>query len=191
MSDNQTSSTLRELYQGGLNVAQGVCGIITTPVEYALRPYFGTRYFDPIQMMFTCLLMMLLPLVGQGLNLIPLGGNGRGYIGLGTLSMLFFLGSIAHSPRLWRKVFKMELEKHSQFEGEPLPFFERLPLGQSFWAVRVLWEPAFVAVVAISGLPRKETMADPFPKESLGDRRLTPNQGQGMTGQADGPAQQL
>jgi len=44
----------------------------------------------------------------------------------------------------------MELEKHSQFEGEALPFFEHLPLGGSFWAVRVLWEPAFVAVVAIA-----------------------------------------
>lgn len=150
MSDNQNSGTLRELYQGGLNVSQSVCGIITTPVEYALRPFFGTRYFDPIQMMATCLLMALLPILGQGLNFIPIGGDGGGYIGLGTLSMLFFVGSVIHAPRLWRRVFNMELEKHSQYEGEALPFFERLPLGQSFWAVRVLWEPAFVAAAAIA-----------------------------------------
>jgi hypothetical protein len=151
MSDNQNPGTLRELYQGGLNVAQGVCGIITTPVEYALRPFFGTRYFDPIQMMFTCLLMTLLPLLGGLTNMLPIAesDSGGGYVGLGTVSMLFFVGSIIHAPRLWRRVFNMELEQHSQFEGEPLPFFEQLPLGKSFWAVRVLWEPAFVATLAI------------------------------------------
>ncbi len=152
MSDNQNPGTLRELYQGGLNVAQGVCGIITTPVEYALRPFFGTRYFDPIQMMFACLLMALLPLLGGAMNLLPMLGGyaSSGYIGLGTISLLFFVGSIIHAPRLWRRVFNIELEKHSQFEGPALPIFERLPLGESFWAVRVLWEPMFVAVVAIA-----------------------------------------
>ena len=31
MNENQSPATLRTLYAGGLGVAQGVCGIITTP----------------------------------------------------------------------------------------------------------------------------------------------------------------
>ncbi len=153
MSENQKPTSLQEFYQGGISLAHGVCGIVTTPVEYALRPFFGTRYFDPIQMMFTCLLMMLLPLLGGVTNFLPIGGgsySARGYVGLGTLSFLFFASNLIHGPRLWRRIFHMELEQHSQFEGEALPVFAHLPLGNSFWAVRVLWEPLFVAVVAIA-----------------------------------------
>lgn len=151
MPENQNSNSLQEMYQGGIRIAHGVCGIVTTPVEYFLRPFFGTRYFDPIQMMMTSIFMMLLPLFGRATNLLPMGGDYpmRGYIGLGTLSFLFFASNLIHGPRLWRRIFHMEREQHSQFEGEALPFFAHLPLGNSFWAVRVLWEPLFVGVVAV------------------------------------------
>ena len=153
MSDNQNATSLQDLYQGGIRVSQAICGIVTTPVEYALRPFFGTRYFDPIQMMFTCVLMSVLPLIGGLSSMVPLGGGdsypAKGFLGLGSLSALFFLGSAIHAPRLWRRIFHMELEGHSMYEGDALPFFAHLPLGNSFWAVRVLWEPLFVAAVAI------------------------------------------
>jgi hypothetical protein len=151
MSGQAPSVTMQELYTGGIRLAQSFCSILTTPIEYALRPQFGTRYFDPIQLLMTVMLMALLPLFGGAANLIPLGSEApaKGLIGLGTVSLLFFAGAAIHGPRLWRRVFHMELERHSQYEGDPLPLFERLPLGQSFWAVRVLWEPALVAVAAI------------------------------------------
>lgn len=150
MSGQAPSVTMQELYTGGIRLAQSFCGIVTTPIEYVLRPFFGTRYFDPIQLMLTFILMAILPLLGRATNMLPIGdGPSPGYIGLGTVSTLFFLGAAIHGPRLWRKVFHMELERHSQFEGDALPFFERLPMGNSFWAVRVLWEPAFVVGAAL------------------------------------------
>lgn len=153
MSDQQTSLSLQELYVGGVRILQNICGIVTTPVEYALRPRFGTRYFDPVQMIFTCMLMSLLPLLGGIASVLPLPRSEAftpsGVIGLGTISLLFFVGSAIHAPRLWKRTFRMELEDHSLFEGEALPFFAQLPKGQSFWVVRVVWEPLFVAAAAV------------------------------------------
>ena len=36
-----------------VNVVYNVCGIFTTPVEMALRPKYGTRYFSPIILFFS------------------------------------------------------------------------------------------------------------------------------------------
>jgi hypothetical protein len=120
----------------------------------ALRPTYGTRYFGPIEMICTCLLMTLLPLFSGIASLLPIPANDAyaptGWIGLGTISLLFWVGSAVHAPRLWRRIFHMELEDHSLFEGPALPFFEHLPKGHSFWFVRVVWEPVFVAVLAIA-----------------------------------------
>lgn len=154
MSENQNSLSLQDVYQGGITILQNICGIVTNPIELALRPCYGTRYFDPVQQVFTCVLMILLPVLGGLTSLLPLPGNPDyarpGVIGLGTLSLLFLAGSAAHAPRLWRRIFHMELEDHSRFEGPALPFFSHLPLGHSFWFVRVVWEPAFVAAAAIA-----------------------------------------
>ena len=153
MSDNSNSGiSMQQFYQGGIRIAQNVCAVVTTPVEYALRPFYGTRYFDPIQMAMTCVLMMLLPLLGRLTSYLPVVGGASstgGFVGLGTISLLFFASNVIHGPRLWRRIFNMELEQHSEFEGPALPFFTRLPLGESFWVVRVVWEPLFVALVAV------------------------------------------
>jgi hypothetical protein len=152
MNENSNSgNAIQQLYRGSIRVAEGVCTIVTTPIEYFLRPFFGTRYFEPVQMMFTWLVMMALPILGQASAYLPVGGDSPGLVGLGTLSTLFFLSHIIHGPRLWRRVLRMELEGHSEYEGEALPFFARLPYGHVFWVVRIFWEPAFVALVGIMG----------------------------------------
>ena len=152
MSKPENSSmSLQAIYEGGLRVTQGICAIATAPIEYALRPHFSTCYFDPIQMMLTCILMMMLPLLGRVTEYLPFESDGAsGFVGLGTFSALFFAASFIHGPRLWRRTFNMDLENHSKFEGEALPFFAYLPLGTNFWVVRVIWEPVFVAGVAVT-----------------------------------------
>jgi hypothetical protein len=147
------NTTIQHMYQMGLRCTQNICGIVTTPIEFGLRPFFGTRYFDPIQMLFTWLLMVVLPLAGMATNRLPLGAGGAsstGAIGLGMLSILFFASQAIHGPRLWRRMMDMEREQHSEFEGDALPFFARLPFGDSFWLVRIFWEPAFVAALGIA-----------------------------------------
>ena len=145
------NASFQQMYEASLRFAENLCGIITTPIEYALRPQFGTRYFEPIQMIATVMLMLLLPLFGKVANMLPFGNGfdqGGGYLGLGTFSLLFFIGSAIHAPRLWRRIFHMELEQHSRYEGETFSFFTHLPLGTNFWFVRVVWEPVLVALVA-------------------------------------------
>jgi hypothetical protein len=145
---SNADTTIQTMYQVGLRVAQNVCSIVTTPVEYALRPFFGTRYFDPIQLLFTWVLMLCLPLIGMGASYLPSGGaSGRfshGLIGLGTLSFLFFASHLIHGPRTWRRMIFMDLEQHSEYEGDAFPFFVELPLGHQFWIVRIVYEPALV-----------------------------------------------
>lgn len=148
MSSQQSSVSLQDLFSGTLTVFQNVCSIVTMPVEMLLRPTYGTRYFNPITITLTVVLMLTLPLVGMVGSLLPSDG-GFGLFGLGTISSLFFLGSAIHAPRLWRRVFRMELEEHSQYEGDALHFFALLPMGRSFWTVRVVWEPVVVATTAI------------------------------------------
>ncbi len=147
------NTTIQHMYQMGMRIAQNVCSIVTTPIEYALRPFFGTRYFDPIQMLFTWLLMMLLPLLGTTARALRFGAGAHastGLIGLATLSILFFVSQAIHGPRIWRRMIHMEREQHSEYEGDALPFFALLPFGGSFWLVRILWEPALVAVLGIA-----------------------------------------
>jgi hypothetical protein len=152
-SGPNASTTLQQMYQMGLKIAQNVCGVVTTPVEYALRPFFGTRYFDPILTVFASILMMFLPLAGTATSHLSFGSSApssHGLIGLGTLSILFFAAQAIHGPRIWRRMIQMEREQHSEFEGQALPIFGLLPYGGSFWIVRIFWEPAFVGVLAIA-----------------------------------------
>lgn len=140
--------TLHDYYEMAMRISQSVFSIVTTPVEYFLRPTFGTRYFEPLQLMLTCLMMMALPAI-TGLTSMFSGGQTQGIVGLGTLSTLFFAAHLYHGPRLWLRIFYMEREQHSQFEGDALPFFGWLPFGHSFWIVRIFYEPAFVVGIGI------------------------------------------
>jgi len=157
---NQTSTqrgfdagqSFHQMYQMGLRTTQNVCTIATMPVEYALRPFFGTRYFDPIQMILAYALMIVLSVAGGIGSYARFSGHApsAGLIGLGTISFLFFAGQCVHGPRIWRRMIHMEREQHSEYEGPALPFFSRLPYGTEFWLVRIVHEPLFVALAAIS-----------------------------------------
>jgi hypothetical protein len=72
-----------------------------------------------------------------------------GLFGLGAYMKVFYIASAVHSVRLWRRILHPEREKCSTFEGPPLPFFQLLPKPESFWLCRIVWEPLFVASLAL------------------------------------------
>jgi hypothetical protein len=148
------SVNIEQLQNVALNVMDGVCSIVTRPLDLILRPQFGTRYFSPPAVFFSTILMVVLPAlsaVTHGIEqMIP--GHGLhppvGLFGLGSLSKLYFLLSFIHGIRLWTRMLHPERELISDFEGPPLPFFQLFPKSDSFWITRILWEPVFVLVAA-------------------------------------------
>jgi hypothetical protein len=149
----QSPGNIAQLQDTMMNVVYNVCTIVTIPVEMALRPQYGSRYFSPISMFFTAVMMMVLPLflsMAEGFShMIPFVRfqGTPGMFGIGTLSRLYFLGSFVHGLRIWRRMLRMELEENSVYEGPPLPIFRIIP--GSFWMVRIVYEPAFVFALAL------------------------------------------
>jgi hypothetical protein len=98
--------------------------------------------------------MLFLPFLfgvtNAALSLLP-GGKAVpnfGLIGMGTISMLFFLGSAIHGFLIFRKMLRPETEQWSTFEGPALPVFTWMP-GLSFWKCRLIAEPAAVFAAAL------------------------------------------
>lgn len=148
-----SNMTVEQYYLMCMRIVHYILSIVTMPVEYALRPFFSTRYFDPLQLVAAYALTMVLSIVGFAASKMPFSDSfhiSDGLFGMGTIALLFFAANFIHGPRLWRRMFYMELEEHSQFEGDALPFFSQLPWGDSFWIVRIVWEPVFVFSAAIS-----------------------------------------
>lgn len=131
-----------------MNVVYNVCSVITLPVEMALRPRYGSRYFPPIIVLFSAIMMVLLPFFSEMADgfarMIPFVRfrGPEGLFDIGTLSRLYFFGAFIHNLRIWRRMLHMELEINSFYEGPPLPFFRILP--GKFWIVRIVYEPLFV-----------------------------------------------
>jgi hypothetical protein len=152
-SSSQSPTDINHYQDLMMNLVYNVCTIVTMPVEMALRPQYGSRYFPPVLLFFTAVMMMVLPLFasmaegfGRMLPFVRFYGA-PGLYGIGTFSKLFFLGAFVHGLRIWRRMIHMELEKHSMYEGPPLPIFRILPGG--FWTVRIIYEPAFVFTLSL------------------------------------------
>jgi hypothetical protein len=150
--------SIQQLQELGLNLTSMFCGIWTLPLESALRPWYGTRYFDPLVSMGACILMLMLPLVAEipdmVRSIIPFSRMHytgiSAVMGLGGIAELFFLGTFIHSLRLWRRMVHPERELHSEFVGPSvIPFFRLLPKGKSFYFVRIVYEPLFLVTSAI------------------------------------------
>ncbi len=150
----QGSMSLDQLENTALNVVDALCSTISMPVELILRPWHGTRYFPVAVRFFSAVMMILLPaiaaLMDMALHIVPFArvAPSIGLFGIGSLSKLYFLLSLIHGVRLWKRMLHMETEIHSQYEGPPLPFFKLVPGRKSFWFIRIVWEPAFVFVAA-------------------------------------------
>jgi len=154
MQAQQPAMSIEQLHNFAMNVVENVCSMVCMPVEVILRPQYGTRYFAIPTVFFSAMLMIFLPLFSSlvtGLvSMIPFTHVQApvGLFGLGSFSTLYFLLVFFHGFRLYRRMIFMNLEKNSEFEGPPLPFFRLIPGSQSFYFTRIVLEPAFVFVAA-------------------------------------------
>jgi hypothetical protein len=146
---------VEHLQNNGINGAQFAGSVLCQPAEIIIRPWFGTRY-NPVPVTFLSMAMMLLlpavmSLIGNFMQMIPLlqVPHQVGMFSLGDFARLYFLVSVFHAVRLWRRMIDPSRELHSEYEGPALPFFGWLPKGDSFWFVRIVMEPAFLLLVAI------------------------------------------
>lgn len=152
-SQSDPGMNVTQLNNVAVNVVEGVCSIISMPVEIIIRPWHGTRYFPVPIRFFSTMLMVGLPLMSavttDVLRMLPMQYQPpAGLFSLWSLSKLYFLLSFLHGIRLWRRMLHMETEIHSEYEGEPLPFFQLFPKSDSFWFTRIVLEPAFMLVTA-------------------------------------------
>ena len=143
-----------EAFEGQMiNLFYNFSTIVVMPIEQIIRPFHGTRYFSPIHMCFSAVLMIVLPLVsgiaGAVGSMIPFAHvqASLGMIDMWGLSRIFFLSCLIHGFRKWRLMLDVSKEKISTFEGPALFFFNWLPGG--FWRQRILWEPVFVFALSI------------------------------------------
>ena len=153
-SPSQPPASIDRWQDSMINIVYNVCGIFTMPVEMALRPFHGTRYFSPIILFFSAAMMLFIPLffgiagaVGRALPFVRVQAQ-LGLIGMWGVSKLFFLGCVAHGVRKWRLMLHMDREKYSFSEGPPLFFFGWLP-NATFWRIRIIYEPLFLAALSI------------------------------------------
>jgi hypothetical protein len=132
-----------------MTLVYNVCSIVSMPIEMALRPQYGTRYFPPFIQFLSAIMMILAPVVDGMFHMIPFIGSGPspGLFAIGTFTKLFFLGALIHNFRIWRRMIHPESEQFSWYEGPPLPFFRIVP--GTFWTIRIIYEPVFVFIVAL------------------------------------------
>ena len=125
----QSPTDINHLQDAMINVVYNVCSIVTMPVEMVLRPQYGTRYFPPVILLFSAVLMILLPVLYGLSRMVPFirFQESLGLFGIETFSKLFFLGALIHGIRIWRRMIHMEREQHSLYEGPPLPIFRIVP----------------------------------------------------------------
>jgi hypothetical protein len=143
-----------QLQDTAINVVDAFCSIVCRPVEMILRPFYGTRYFTVPVIALSTGMVIAMPIVSSlatGIvSMIPLAHVRApiGMFGVGSLAQAYFLLSLIHAFRIYRRMIHMELEQHSEYEGDPLPIFYLLPKGRSFWFTRIVLEPVFVGVTA-------------------------------------------
>jgi hypothetical protein len=138
------------------NVVHAFCSVFSMPVAVILRPWYGTRFHEPAFVFFSMVMMLILTMASSVMAssfIPPLFIAARiqrpqALFGIGSLCELFFFLLFVHGLRLYRRMFNMSLEQHSEFEGPALPFFQLLPGGGSWWFTRIVLEPAFVILTA-------------------------------------------
>jgi hypothetical protein len=151
---SESTTPIDQMQNLAMNVVEVFCSIACMPVEIILHPFYGTRYYPVYVTFFSAMMMIFLPVFGSVttgvMNMIPFhqAATPVGIFDMWSLSKLFFLLLFLHGFRLWRRMIYMDLERFSQFEGPPLPFYRLLPGGKSFNFVRIVLEPVSVFILA-------------------------------------------
>jgi hypothetical protein len=154
--NSQTGAlSAHNLQDTALNIVENVCGIFSRPVDIIIRPWHGTRYFSIVVIFLSSGMMIFLPvfatLATVAFSMVPFARiqMPMGLFDIGSLAKLYFLLSLIHGVRLYRRMINMSLETNSMFEGPPLPFFPLFPKGNNFWFTRIVLEPVFVLFTAM------------------------------------------
>jgi len=154
MSPPQERNAIQQLENTAMAVVYNVCGMAARPLELLLRPWHGTRYFSVPVTFGSTALMIVMPAMSAfatGLeNMLPLAHTQTpaGIFSITSLAKVYFLLSLIHGIRLWRRILHPELEDLSTFEGPGLPIFQLLPKSDNFWLCRIIAEPLAVFGVA-------------------------------------------
>jgi hypothetical protein len=145
-----------QMVDSGAHIIQIFLSTFTMPVEYVIRPFFGSQYFPQTASFFSAIVMLALPPIAGAATQVPLifiaarmQPPPQAVFTLGSLSKLFFLLLFVHTLRTaWLKL-DLSREEHSEFEGPPLLPIRLLPWGNSFWVCRILVEPLTVIALAV------------------------------------------
>lgn len=146
---NQQPGNIYTLQQKASDAIYIVCGAISLPIEFVLRPHYGSQYVSPIQLALASLMMLMLPVIFDLSTYVPLPlfASHLTTPPLITLTKYFFIGAFLHCIRVWWRMLHMASEKNARFEGDPLPIFKLFPKS-SFYMIRIIWEPLTVFLVA-------------------------------------------
>jgi hypothetical protein len=150
------SMNFQNLQDTAKNLVYAFCSIFSMPVEVILRPQYGTRYFQPPIAFFSIVMMIILSMISEFASSYtpPLFIAARiqrppqGLFGIGSLCELFIFLIFLHTFRLYRRMIRMDLETHSEYEGAALFFFQLMPGGKSFFFTRIVLEPALIVLTA-------------------------------------------
>jgi hypothetical protein len=126
-----------------INRVFNFCSIVTMPVEMALRPFSGTRYYPPLVIFMSAVMMLIVPVFFTFLF-----GGDDGLIGLSAFTKFFFAGLMTNGIRKLRLMIHPQREKNSNWANEHLFFFNWLP-KPTFWRIRIVYEPLFVVAVSV------------------------------------------
>jgi hypothetical protein len=154
-NDRSSALNLSHIQNTAVDGVEAGCSVIAMPVEIFLRPRFSTRVYTIPVFAFASMMMIGLPIMSaifdDLMQMIPFTHPTQtvGLFDIGSLSKLFFIALIVHGVRLYRRILNVNLEKHSRFEGDALPFFALVPGSSSWWRVRTVIEPAFVFLLSI------------------------------------------
>jgi hypothetical protein len=158
-AQNAGAMNIDQIQETGLNVMYNVASIITLPVEMLMRPWFGTRYFEPPIFFLAAILMIVIEsfigFVGAVSHMVPglQVPAPAGMLDFSVVVRVFFIASAIHSIRIFRRMIYPETEELSTFEVPPLPIFLIIPKGSNFWICRIIIEP--LSIFFLSGLLQK------------------------------------
>lgn len=147
---------LEQMQNYGMNLVELFCAIFCMPIELILRPKFGSRYFSPPVWFLSSVVILIQVAVADTLAAFSMPlifmaarvHRPEALFGMGSLAKLFFVLSFIHGFRIYRRMFKPELENHSRYEGPPVFLIQLIPGSRNFWLTRVVIEPAIVLIIA-------------------------------------------
>ena len=120
---------------------------VAVPLTMVLHPNHGSQYIPPLLMIFGWMLFQASTVV-SGVYQVFQGHMSAQPIGMGILTVGFWVLSGYHSVRIWRLMLHTDRESDGEDEGPPLAILGNLT--DSWMRLRIVYEPLAVAVVVVA-----------------------------------------